>query len=613
MKAKISLFLLIALTLITGCKDKNPQTSQPTQKPKSILSYIPKESLFCVVAHDIEGIATSIDDFAIGITPVPVSAATGLKMVAANLTGNVDSAIIDLNGDFALMGIPTGEMITQPDGTEITKPTVVLVIPVKDFSKLEQMNAVSTPDTDGIYTYSMGQQQYVFKKANNYILLTTPLIFPQFTKAFDAITNVNGDVINSKPKYIVDSAENKQIWIYGNLAAVESEYGKLMDTYMEMAIQTVTAQVSQTPQTPQIYEKYLSIMMDMYRDILRDIDSISLAVNIEKDAVKISNAITAVNGSQLAKIMIPDDNKLNLNRMAYLENDSFMRLGLKVNADYYKASSIVFFDFFEDMFKTEENTQTMQKIREISTQWASAVKDDCVISYGFNNDSESKLALSFIAGIDDAEEVESLINKQVEFFNTQDIQGIIESFDLNLELTASNGVNSLDSYPVNKLTYKFDIPMQTEEDAKIFDQMFGEEINGYWVCYDDLLMCTSDNEDISRLKAMAETSKSNAQISDALKENFQMLGDYSTFEFIGTYNYVKLFEFSLATMSSMMPEAQKDSLKFETNSNIVFGGDIKADGMVYELAVPKKHIIEIMSVLPAMQAMPTPQPQVSQK
>jgi hypothetical protein len=624
---KILLSALISAILLSfgGCKKDSPQatgqTSPKTEEvSRGILEYVPQQSLFCLAAHDLENISMRIDDFALGLSPIPFSAATSLKMVMVKIGGEEFEGI-DVNGDFLLMGIPTGETIQQADGTEISKPTLVLGIPVKDFSQIESLEAVSGPDSEGYYSYDDNQgMQLVFNKVDDHIFVTSPVFFPFYVKALNAVINSDGSFAEDKPKYVSNDAGEKQIWLYGDFKKLENEYGVLLDKWLTMASQAFTGQfpgVQAEPPMPEAYQKLMPALLDFYRNIFKQVDALSFTLEVQKDRIDISKAVAAVEGTTLASVMIPDDKELNVERMAYIGNDNFMTMAFKQNSEFYKEAVSVLLKSFGETLMPEDKADALKKYQEISLEFIDAMESDSVVGCYIDNESENgKFGFSCVAGIKDVQAFNTAFDKAIEFWNSGVMSDILDPFGLSIDLSAVSNVGKIESYDVGKISYQFDIPMSSEEQQQTVEQMFGNEWDYYWTQYDNLFLAVTDNEDFTNLKTMIDKIENNAEMPLSLKNSYDMLGDYSKYEVVGSYNYVRLFSFYMKAAAGMFAAeaSQAGKMDFKTESDIVFGMDVKENGMIGRLVLPKKHIQEMIAVFSAMQQQFAPQqPQQQQQ
>ncbi|GAH10462.1 unnamed protein product, partial [marine sediment metagenome] len=83
------------------------------------------------------------------------------------------------------------------------------------------------------------------------------------------------------------------------------------------------------------------------------------------------------------------------------------------------------------------------------------------------------------------------------------------------------------------------------------------------------------------------------KIPAEVKAALAILPDPDEADFVGTYNYLRLFKW----VAAMTPMPQMD---FPTKSNIALAGKVGNGKMTVDIALPKEHLTEIMTAIQMM-------------
>jgi hypothetical protein len=128
--------------------------------------------------------------------------------------------------------------------------------------------------------------------------------------------------------------------------------------------------------------------------------------------------------------------------------------------------------------------------------------------------------------------------------------------------------------------------------------MYGEGFDYRWGMVDGLFACAVSGDVNSTIRELIDQLKNDSpkQIGDEMKTALSLLPEASKADFVITCNVLRLF--NLATSMIPMPIPQMD---VQTKSNIVIAGRAADSRMVVNIAVPKQHLIEIVSAFMMMQ------------
>jgi hypothetical protein len=128
--------------------------------------------------------------------------------------------------------------------------------------------------------------------------------------------------------------------------------------------------------------------------------------------------------------------------------------------------------------------------------------------------------------------------------------------------------------------------------------IYGDEFDYRWGMVDRLFACATNSDVNSTIRELIDQVKtdSSKHIGAEMKAALSLLPEASKADFVVTCNTLRLF--NMATSMIPMPIPPMD---VQTKSNIVIADRAADNRMVVNIAVPKQHLIEIMSAFMMMQ------------
>lgn len=132
----------------------------------------------------------------------------------------------------------------------------------------------------------------------------------------------------------------------------------------------------------------------------------------------------------------------------------------------------------------------------------------------------------------------------------------------------------------------------------MINAMYGQGFDYRWALVDKFSVCAiSDDPDaaVRRLIDQVKTGGSKQTCSE-IKAALALLPGAEKADFLVTYNYLRLFKVFTAFMPVPMPQ-----LDIPTKSNFNIAGKVGDGKLVVDVALPKEHLTEIMSMFMMMQ------------
>ena len=143
-----------------------PQPASGAEGSDAVLGIIPAaDAIFCVRINNLNQTTGNLDQYLMGLGPMPVSSAGLIKGQLGMMFGNPELKGFDVNGTFAAFA-------TAESGEK--EPDIYILLPVTDYAQLTDPNfRVSQPDSNGISAVGMGPSgQFFIRKVRSFAMMS---------------------------------------------------------------------------------------------------------------------------------------------------------------------------------------------------------------------------------------------------------------------------------------------------------------------------------------------------------------------------------------------------------------------------------------------------------
>ncbi|MGB2810056.1 MAG: hypothetical protein WBC22_20115, partial [Sedimentisphaerales bacterium] len=130
------------------------------------------------------------------------------------------------------------------------------------------------------------------------------------------------------------------------------------------------------------------------------------------------------------------------------------------------------------------------------------------------------------------------------------------------------------------------------------DAMYGDGFEYRWAIVDGLWVCTIGGDVDSAIRKLIDEVKAGEpeQMAAEMKAALTLLPEAGRADFMGTYNFLRLFKMMGAMAGAFMPVPMPlAKMDISTRSNIVFAGKAGNNRMTVDIALPKEHLTEIVA------------------
>ena len=573
------------------------------QNPASneLLKMIPAKSLFCVRVNNFDYTLNQIDQFLAGVSPMPMGVSMLVRMQLANLLGSPQLNGLNTNGSFAVFGtILSGE---PAQANPVANMFVGILVPVTDYKQFIEGNTNCTePDDKGISKITMnGAPIMLAAKAGNYALISWANVYDKLDTMAKEISGANAAGLNGT----LDAAEAKlaetePIWTYGNVQQVNEAFGPMISAKFQ-EIQTMMKSMQAGP--PGASPANIQNIMNMYSSILdvlmKETKSVSIAVNPKPDVLNITKTISAVPGTDMAKMLTSDGSSQRDNALlTYLQDGAVANFGATINTPFWKMLNVRSIDLFAAMAGGSMSASNVKEMKTLASDIIDSVEGP--VAYSISSDAKNKppFAVKYVIAVKDDKKFNQIIEKATGMISSSGIMDFYKSMGMETSFSMKSGVDSYKGVSINSAKLTMKVTDANSPQAQMITSMYGEGFDYRWGMADGLFVCAVSGDVNSTIRELIDQVKADGpkQIGAETKAALSLLPQANKADFFVTFNILRLIKMATSMVPIPIPP-----MDIQTKSNIVNAGSAADSKMVVNITVPKQHLTEIMTAFMTMQ------------
>lgn len=615
---KLSYLTLLAVTIITYAPSclMAQSTKGKTIGNDTLLNMIPDDLLFAVRVNNLNGTTDNIDSYITGISPIPVSVTMLLKMQLGQILADPSLSGINLTGDFMSVGFkpkPPSKM-----------PSIAVFTPVAnadDFIKNHPSCTVTGNNYYSIKAPGINSNPIYLAKSpsSQYLIVTNDLetLPPLLDKLKNKSLKKLATALNA---FQATEAIKTPVWGYANL--------KALCTYFNEDIEIALKEMSKVtdlaaPNMPKETTNMLTFFMNLYGEALKtfttESDIMTLAITPTANMLSVNVAYQALAGTQTARMFVPNKSEKGFEFAQCFDSNKAINGFIKINDASWKNAYQQFFNFMSDTSTSDKDKEVIKTMRQLTDKGLDAIGES--VAYTFNYTSEPPyIAMEEIVAIDDKAAFKRLITEATTVTND-----LYKLFGFSGDIQYKPGVKKYKGIDIDHLI--LDMAMPTFGNTPInYDGKATYTI----ALFNDKLFMTTGEQAIENLERMIDAKQSTTPAGD-IKLALDMLGADATKDMVQSVNIIKMAKGYANMMGTIMGKMPEDATMFApilkminavdtpTQSCIGMGATLDHGQVRVKVAIPKKHLSEIMTAVMQiqqkimMQQMQTPKQKTESK
>jgi len=595
-----SVFFALALVFLPGLPVR--AGSEPASDGGDVLGQVPADALFCIRINNLDKASGLFDEYITGLSPMPVS----MKMMARATLGRFlgDPALknIATDGDFAVFGVmtPPGKSREKPE-----KLAVAALIPVTDFDRFVAENDnCSEPDRKGISKITVGDKTIPVAKAGSYALVGRPGGYDELVAVARAISRPKArSLLSAMAKRRAAASARVPFWAHGNVQLAGRTFGPLLLAQIEEAREGLKNMPVQQGVSP---AEVMDMYVEMFKVILDEVDTASVAATPSADALKLSIDVSAVKGTPLARMLTPMKSKAKRNTLLpYLDDGAMINFAMKLNKPLMAKMYDRMYDLLGLVGKDGISADDMAKLKELTNKELASFGDWLAFSMSASPGTKPPFAMTYVVEIADRTAYEQVMKESMELMNAGAISDIYKSMGMKLDFEIKQGIAEYKGVSIDSAKLQFKATEPDSDMAKATEAIYGEGFDYRWAIVGELALVAIGPDVDADIRKLIDEVKAGGRkrIGKETRAALAMLPTAQRADFVGTFNYVRAIKMGIGMAKVIDPEAGViPEIDAPTESNIAFSGRIRRGSIHNDIVIPKKHLAEIKAAIEQLTA-----------
>lgn len=568
----------------------------------ALLNMLPEDCMFCVRINNFNGSLGKLDQYLAGASPVPVSLAMLANLQLGAIIGDPMLTGIDQGGDFAIFAIP-------PQAGD-AEPVVGILIPVTDYKTFVETNPNCKEGEGGIAALSAPNSpmgNFVMKDAGNgkYALFVSEFAKEKLSLLagsinFKSQTSLARKVTATQAKEAVSAPA----WAYVNLAGLYEKYNEDALGMLEMAQQEMKQDLQTAPADMAGMMGFMEFYFEMLPEVLEEfgggVDSATLALTPEPTILTLDFALQAKDETELAEAFIKNPKATGGYAMTgYLDDNNAVNGLAKMNIPSAKKIYDMVFEIIDNTADDPKFKEQMEEFKKSFDKTYDAMGDEVAFSFSYAGGTPP-FKFQEVVEIKKPDVMRDYMQNSMGFVNE-----MYKSMGIPAELKYEPAVSTYKDATIDALS--FAMPDSDDPNMmmmqKEFEKLYGADGFKYYVAQtSDKFYMVMGPDGEQALKALIDQPAS-APPSGDIKIAMDTLKNTPYNDFVCSINVIKLMKGLGEMMQTMGGQANMgpaagmfSGLKdIPTQSCFVTGGKISDGSASLRIALPKQHLIEVVS------------------
>jgi hypothetical protein len=603
--------------------------AQAADKGDAVLGTIPANAIFCVRINNLNQTTGNLDQYLMGLGPMPVSSAGLIKGQLGMMFGNFELKGFDVNGSFAAFA-------TAESGQ--TEPDIYILLPVTDYAQLTDPNfRVSQPDSNGISAVGMGPSgQFFIRKTSSFAMMSHDYQKLGTMAATIASAKFAG-LASSLDAGQVKQSSSEPIWAYANMVkissvyktqiadgieemrkyaadpgmAIQSKIDNLEKTKKRMAaidpnspavagfdtqIESLKTQKAQMQKNPAFMAGLMNAFAGYAKEFTQQAKSVTLSCNPKPAVLNFRVGLDALPGTEMAGMLVAEGTAKNNPFLGYTDDGAAMNFVGRINHSAYKKLNAKAIDLMAIMAGKDANDPNIVKTKKLLDDCADSIGDFIACSFKVDPNAKPFFDAKYVLEVKDVNRFNKVNDEFVKLWTGSAFNDLYKSLGMETSFTVKRGVEKYKGVPIDvaKLSMKF-IDTNSPE-AKMLEAMYGSGFEYRWAIVNGLWVCRISGDPNAIYKLIDQVKAGTpAQACSEMQKAMSIIPDAGSKDAIVTYNYLRLMKAmqAFAPMPFTMPDVP-------SKSNLVFAHKIDNGSLAIDFALPKEHLSEMMMAFQMM-------------
>jgi len=558
------------------------------------LSVIPADSLFCLRINKLGTTLGQVDQFLTGVSPVPMNVSLLAPMQLGKLLGSAEPKGINMAGDFAIFGLLPGGEAPNPS-------RIGVLVPVSDYDQFTKGNPnVTPPDAQGISRIGEGEQKmFAAVKAGSYALVTAASNQQALTEMKNWISGTGTTPLSQRlsPEELKRSSSSP-VWAYANVQTASKMFGPMIQAKLQEARKGMEEAQKQGQPMP----GQMGAMMDMYAGMLNVLmqgtQSVSLSLDPTATAIRAGFVAGAVPNSEMAKVFQGDSAAPDRKFLQYLENGAIMNLLVAINPASWNRLNNFYIDLLAKFAGKDPASDEVRNLKKLTTDATNSLTGTLAASFSMDLNAKPPFKLQEVVGIKDPQAFYRVLDETPKMLESGLVADLMKNLGMKFKFELKRKAETYKDVPIDAIKLGMEMTDPNSPEGKMMTALYGQGMEGRFAIVNNLLIYTVAQDPGPLVRKLIDQVKGGAAqaVPSEVQAAMQLIPGSEKAGFFATYNYLRVLQMVTAIMPLPIPRTAVQS-----QSNIAIAGRAAGGNLSIDLALPKQHLVEIMTVFMQMQ------------
>jgi hypothetical protein len=574
-----SLFLFCAI----GLGAAGPASTDP-------ISVIPADALFCLRISSLNGTLGQLDQFLTGLSPVGVSMIVPAQL--AKLLGSTEPKGINMAGDFAIFG-------PLPGGETPNLSRVAVLVPLSDEKQFVTENSnVTPPDANGISAIGPKEQpMFVGTTVAGYAMVTSAGNRQSLLEMKKRIAGPGATPLAKRlSAEELKRAQASPVWAYANIQAMSKIFGPTIQAKLQEARKKLEEIQKQGQPMP------TGAVMDLYTGLLNSLmqqtQFVSLSLAPSATAIRAGFVAAAVPDTEMSKALQGGSETVDKKFLPYLENGAIMNLAMTMNPAARNRINTFYIDMLAKLAGKDPSSQDVQSLKKLTTESTNALGGPLAVSFAADANAKPPFRLQYVIGIKDPQAIYRVLDEAPKMLESGFMADFLKNMGLKFRFEVKRNAETYKDVPIDGLKFSMESTDPNSPQGKMMAAMYGQGMEGRLAIVNNLLVYAIAKDPGTLVRKLIDQAKGGGTqaVPSEVQTAMQLIPGSEKDCFFATYNYLRAIQMVTAFLPIPMPQTPVQS-----QSNIAVAGKAAGGRLNIDLAVPKQHVMEIISVFMQMQ------------
>jgi hypothetical protein len=567
---------------------------------KRLLRMVPAKSLFCVCINNLENTIEEVNEFLKDVAPPSFDAKTKVLAKLGKLLGDENLSGVNTKGHFAMFGV---EVQDTPAGRHpMSNMFMGALVPIRNFDRFIAGNPnCSEPDDEGISTITVdGQPRAIATNFRRFVIFCPPNAREKLIQIKEMMGQTQNSLFRALDIGEKEMAATSPIWFYANA----KQGSKLVQPILFGGLEKMKAQLQKAKEKGEDMPMDPASIVGFYSGILKMLlggtEHITVGISPASEICNVNVSVKPMPGSEFETIVgNPADGSFE-NLLGYLDDGAWMNIASKIDRKSMNASYMKLFDLMGEMTKEGIPEKQLNKLKKLTTKMINVMGDSLAMSFGLGEES-SLFEIKYVIEVGNRKAFEKVINKQLRMMEKGIFNKLYKGFGIEMNFEVEQDTDTYQDIKIDAAKLTFKMGDEDNPQNQMLQQIWGDGLDYRWGFVDNYCIYSIGENADNKIRELIDQVKSGhpKEIGSEMKAALNMIPKSKQAEAVGTFNYVRI----LNMIPKMMPMTEKENLsqlKVASESNIAFASGIDNGNITMQMAMPKKHLLEIKSAFKSM-------------